>query len=140
MYSNQGQPLMRKGWGTDNTAILYQKEVYEIVGTAIEVLNEIGHGFHEKPYENALVVEFGIRGIPFRQQPSFDIMYKGRKIGEYIPDLIVFDSIAVDTKVIETITDRERGQILNYLKVSGLRVGVILNFAKARLEWERLVL
>ena len=67
-------------------------------------------------------------------------MYKGRKIGEYIPDLIVFDSIAVDTKVIETITDRERGQILNYLKVSGLRVGVILNFAKARLEWERLVL
>jgi len=140
MYSNQGQPLMRKGWGTDNTAILYQKEVYEIVGTAIEVLNEIGHGFHEKPYENALVVEFGIRGIPFRQQPSFDIKYKGRKIGEYIPDLIVFDSIAVDTKVIETITDRERGQILNYLKVSGLRVGVILNFAKARLEWERLVL
>jgi GxxExxY protein len=94
----------------------------------------------KKPYENALVVEFGLKGIPFQQQPRFDVIYKSIKVGEYIPDLIVFDQIVVDTKTIERITDLERGQILNYLKITGLKVGVILNFKRAKLEWERLVL
>ena len=71
-----------------NTKLLLKDEVYQIVGSAIEVLNEIGHGLHEKPYENALVVEFGIRGIPFAQQPQFDVLYKGHKVGLFIPDLV----------------------------------------------------
>ena len=105
----------------------------------MEVLNQLGHGFHEKPYENALVIEFQSRGIPFQQQRLFEINYKGRKIGEYIPDLIVFDSIVVDTKVIEKITDREIGQMMNYLKITGLRLGYILNFKNPKLEWRRVV-
>lgn len=120
--------------------LIRAKEVYRIVGCAMEVLNAVGHGYHEKPYENALVVEFGLRGIPFRQQPEFDIQYKGVKIGKYIPDLIAHDDIVVDTKVIDRITDQERGQILNYLKTTGCRVGLILNFKRPELEWERLVL
>lgn len=116
------------------------KEVYEIVGCAMEVLNEVGHGYHEKPYENALVVEFGLRGIPFQQQPQFDIVYKGVQVGKYIPDLIAYGDIVIDAKVIDNITDRERGQVLNYLKTTGARVGLIINFSKANLEWERLVL
>ncbi len=125
---------------TNGHELIYKEEVYQIVGCAMEILNALGHGFLEKPYENALVVEFGLRGISCSQQPSFDLMYKGVKVGFYIPDLIVMDKIVVDTKTIERITDHERGQMLNYLKTTGLRVGVILNFKHAKLEWERIVL
>lgn len=86
----------------------------------MEVLNTLGHGLLKEPYENALVVEFGLRGIPFRQQPRFDVIYKGVKVGDYVPDLIVFDKIVVDAKTIDRITDVERGQILNYLKITQL--------------------
>jgi GxxExxY protein len=94
----------------------------------------------EKPYENALAVEFGMRNIPFRQQPLFDVLYNGHKVALFIPDLIAFDGVVVDTKVIDGITDHERGLMLNYLRITKLRVGVILNFKHAKLEWERIVL
>lgn len=64
------------------------------------MLNGLGHGLLEKPYENALVVEFGLRDIPFRQQARFDVIYKTVRVGEFIPDLIVADVVVVDTKVI----------------------------------------
>ena len=70
----------------------------------------------------------------------FEIHYKGQEVGKFIPDLIVFDQIEVDTKTIDRIGDHERGQILNYLKITNLNVGVILNFKNPKLEWERLVL
>ena len=120
--------------------LLLKDEVYQIVGSAIEVLNEIGHGLHEKPYENALVVEFGIRRILFQQQANFDVLYKRHKVGLFVPDLIAFGSVVVDAKVIDRITDGERGQMLNYLRTTKLRVGVILNFKNTKLEWERIVL
>src|SRR5436305_12300952 len=128
MNTNQGEVLLLKA------------EVFQIVGCAIETVNTLGHGLLEKPYENALVVEFGLRKIPFRQQPSFDVLYKGHKIGVFVPDLVVFDSVVVDTKVIERITDHERGLMLNYLRITRLRVGVILNFKHRKLEWERIAL
>jgi GxxExxY protein len=123
-----------------NEVLLLRTEVFQIVGCAIEVLNTLGHGLVEKPYENAIVVEFLQRNIPFKQQPSFDVLYKGQKIGLFVPDLIAFDSVVVDTKVIERITDHERGLMLNYLRITGLRVGVILNFKHRKLEWERIAL
>jgi len=125
---------------TDDDKLLYKDEVFQIVGRAIEVLNTLRHGIVEKPYENALVVEFRIREIPFRQQPVFDVLYKGNKVGLFVPDLIVFDAVVVDTKVIDRITDHERGLMLNYLRITKLRVGVVLNFKHRKLEWERIVL
>jgi GxxExxY protein len=125
---------------TNSGKLLAKEEVFQIVGCAIEVLNALGHGLAEKPYENALAVEFGLRNVPFRQQPLFDVLYKGHKVGVFIPDLIAFDAIVVDTKVIDRITDHERGLMLNYLRITNLRVGVILNFKRAKLEWERIVL
>jgi len=125
---------------TNEDKPLLKQEVFQIVGSAIEVLNTLGNGLIEKPYENALVVGFGLRKIPFRQQPSFDVLYKGHKIGLFVPDLIAFDYVVVDTKVIDRITDHERGLMLNYLRITNLRVGVILNFKRAKLEWERIVL
>jgi GxxExxY protein len=125
---------------TNKHELLLKDEVFQIVGCAMEVLNTLGHGLLEKPYENALVVEFGLREIPYRQQPRFDVIYKGVKVGDYIPDLIAFEKIVVDAKTIDRITDIERGQILNYLKITDLRVGLIMNFKHPKLEWERLVL
>ncbi len=125
---------------TNDDKLLFREEVFQTVGCAIEVLNTIGHGLVEKPYENALVVEFDLQRIPFRQQPSFDVLYKGRKVGLFIPDLIIFDAVVVDTKVIDRITDHERGLMLNYLRITKLRVGVVLNFKHRKLEWERVVL
>jgi GxxExxY protein len=125
---------------TDGHRFLSKEETHQIIGCAMEVLNTLGHGLLEKPYENALCVEFGLRKIAYAQQPRFDVVYKEVKIGEYIPDLIVFNKIVVDTKTIERITDHEKGQILNYLKITGLRVGLILNFKYAKLQWERLAL
>jgi GxxExxY protein len=123
-----------------NEELLLKEEVYKVVGCAMEVLNGIGHGLHEKPYENALVVEFGLRGIPYVQQPRYPIAYKGVNVGEYVPDLITFNALVVDAKVIEAITDHERGQMLNYLRITGHKVGVILNFKRAKLDWDRIVL
>lgn len=125
---------------TNTHKLLLKEEVFQVVGCAMEVLNTLGHGLLEKPYENALVVELGLRGISYKQQPRFDVIYKGVKVGDYVPDLIVFDKIVVDAKTIERITDVERGQILNYLKITQLKVGLILNFKKPKLESERLVL
>ena len=125
---------------TNDDKLLFKEEVFRIVGCAIEVLNTLGHGLVEKPYENALVVEFGLQGIPFQQQPWFDIMYKGHKVGLFIPDLIAFNAVVVDAKVIDRITDHERGLMLNYLRATALRAGVVLNFKRSKLEWERIVL
>jgi GxxExxY protein len=119
--------------------LILKEEVYAVVGCAIELLNVRGHGLHEKIYENCLCVEFRLRGIPFTQQ-EHRVMYKGEIVGEYVPDLVVQGKLIVDTKTIERITDHERGQMLNYLRITGLPAGTILNFKHARLEWERLVL
>ena len=70
----------------------------------------------------------------------YDVLYRGHKIGLFVPDLIVFSALVVDTKVIDKITDHERGLILNYLRITALRVGVILNFKHRKLEWERIAL
>ena len=99
--------------------LLYKEDVYEIINCAMEVLNELGHGFHEKIYENALCVEFNLRGIKFLQQKEFLINYKNKKVG---------------------ISDHETGKMLNYLKVTKQKVGIIINFKYAKLEWKRVVL
>jgi len=123
-----------------SSELLHADLVYEIVGAAFEVHNEIGYGLHEKPYENALVVELRSRGKIIDQQRRHEINYKGVHVGEFIPDLIVDDLVVVDAKVLDRIGSLERAQMLNYLRITNLRVGVIINFWKRKLEWERLVL
>jgi GxxExxY protein len=89
----------------EDEKLLFREEVFQTVGCAIEVLNRLGHGLVEKPYENALVVEFRLRAIPFRQQPAFDVVYKSQRVGTFVPDLIAFDSIIVDMKAGLPITN-----------------------------------
>lgn len=123
-----------------NGNLLHEDLTSRIIGCAMEVLNELGHGLNEKPYENSLVVEFGLQGIPYEQQPHYNVQYKTVKVGEFIPDLVVDQAVIVDTKVIPRIGDIEIGQMINYLKITGLKVGLIINFKYQRLEWKRVVL
>ena len=115
-------------------------ETEKIIGCAFSVLNTLGHGFHEKPYEQALTVEFLFLKIPFTQQSAYPIHYRDVKVGEYIPDLVVFGKVIVETKTIDRITDHEVGRMLNYLRASGLQVGLILNFKHAKLQFRRVTL
>ena len=130
------RPDLRRGGGSK---LLLKAETGKIIGLAFEVLNEIGHGLNEKIYENSLTVLFKLNHIAFDQQRRFPVFFREVEVGEFIPDLIAFGSVVVDTKVIDRINDHERGQMLNYLRITKLRVGLILNFKNARLEWERII-
>jgi len=124
----------------ENVRLLLKEETHRIIGCAFEVLNELGHGLNEKSYENALVVEFRLQDNVYEQQRQFDVVYKDNVVGTLIPDLIAFEQVIVDAKTVEKITDEHRGQVLNYLRITKLRVGLLLNFKHAKLEFERLVL
>ena len=119
--------------------MLLKEETHVILSCAMEVHNELGYGLLEKPYENSLVVEFGLRNIAVVQQRSFEVAYKDVIVGKFIPDLIVFDQIIVDTKVVDSIGKYELGQMINYLRLTGLRVGLIVNFKHAKLTWKRVI-
>jgi GxxExxY protein len=131
------RPDLRRGGGSK---LLLKAEMEKVIGFAFEVLNEVGCGLNEKIYENSLTVLFKLNNIAFDQQRRFPVVFLDVEVGEFVPDLIAFGSVIVDTKVIDRITDRERGQMLNYLRITKLRVGLILNFKNARLEFERVVL
>lgn len=114
--------------------------VYKIIGAAMTVLNCVGHGYREKTYERSLVVEFRHLGLRSNSQHVYPVLYRGEKVDEFIPDLEVEERVIVETKVVERITDDHVGQVLNYLKVTGMEVGVIINFARPVLEHRKVVL
>lgn len=114
--------------------------VYEIIGAGMAVSSELKHGLREKAYERALRVEFRHRGLECTSQHVYPVYYRGEKIDEYIPDLEVAGRVIVETKVVERIIDDHIGQVLNYLKISGMQVGVILNFRYASLQYKKVVL
>lgn len=110
-----------------------------IIGAAMEVNNLLGPGLTEKTYENALVVECGLRGLPVTQQERFKVQYKDVDVGIFVPDLIVSGLIIVEVKAVEQLGAKDLGQNLNYLKITGLEVGLLVNFKKQRLEFKRVV-
>ena len=118
---------------------LCKDEVYAIVGCAIEVLNGVGAGFPETPYENAMVIEFKDQDIPFEQNKAFDLKHKDQLIGQFVTNLIAYDKVIVDCRIVDRINHHDRNQMINQLKVSELEVGIILNFKRPKLEWERVV-
>ncbi|HOJ99789.1 MAG TPA: GxxExxY protein [Termitinemataceae bacterium] len=121
--------------------LIYKDEIYAIVGAAMEVANELGSGFLEAVYQEALAIEFEEQRIPFISQPSLEIVYKGRKlVKEYFPDFICFGKIIVEIKAIKQLTSIEEAQLLNYLKAADKPVGLLLNFGTPKLEWKRMVM
>jgi len=121
--------------------LLFKDEVYAIVGAAMEVHSTLGSSFLEAVYHEAFALELGWRGIPFKSQEPLTIQYKHATLKKtYEPDFLVMDEIIVEIKAQEQLTTREEGQLLNYLHVSGKRVGLLINFGSTgKLEWKRFV-
>ena len=111
----------------------------EVIGAAMEVLNTLRPGQDEKIYERAMVIELGLRGLKVEIQRQFPVTYKGHPIGTFIPDLLVENLVVVDPKVVTAFTPEHFAQMLGYLNITEMDVGLLLNFKYARLEWKRLV-
>lgn len=122
--------------------LIYKDEVYAIVGAAMEVYNQLGPGFLEPIYQEAMEIETLERKIPTRPQHNIEVIYKGRPLKKsYIADLLCYDQVIVELKAIDNLTSREESQLINYLKATGLKVGLLINFGSyGKLEWRRLVL
>jgi len=125
---------------TNKEKIIYKDLSYRIVGLAIEVHNKLGPGFLEKVYENAMMVLFQRDGVSAKQQASVKVYFEGQEVGDYYADIIVENKIILELKTAEQITEVHKAQILNYLRATGLKLGMILNFAKPGLEYARVVL
>jgi GxxExxY protein len=121
--------------------LVFREEVYAVVGAAIEVHRELGAGFLEAVYQEAMERELVLRGIAFESQRELAIQYKGQALAKsYVCDLLCFDNVLVELKAMDRLSGREEAQVINYLKSSGLSVGVLINFgAHGKLEWRRLV-
>ena len=125
-----------------NKDILYTDESYAIIGACMEVYNDKGAGFLEAVYQECLEIEFGLRGIPFVAQKQLEITYKGQALKQrYVPDFLCYDSIIVELKAANELGGDHRAQVLNYLKATRLRLGLLVNFGQSgSLEWERIIL
>jgi GxxExxY protein len=111
----------------------------EIIGAAMEVLNELKPGLDEKLYERAMIIELKHCGHVVAVQSSFPVSYRGELIGNLIPDLIVDDAVIVDPKVVSCFTDTHVAQMIEYLNITRLDLALLMNFKNARLEWKRVL-
>ncbi len=118
--------------------ILYKDLSYRIIGLAMRLHKELGFGFLEKVYENAMMVLFRREKINALQQSAITVHFAGETVGEYIADILVDNRIILELKAAEKINQVHRAQVLNYLKATGLKLAIIINFGKEKLEYERL--
>lgn len=111
----------------------------DIIGAAMDVLNELKPGLDEKLYENALVIELRARGHSVEQQKHFPVQYRGQWIGRLVPDMIVDGQVIADPKVVRNFDENHVAQMLGYLAITNLRLALLLNFKYAALHWKRVV-
>jgi len=119
--------------------MLYSELSEKIIGAAMRVLNELKPGLDEKIYENALVLELEEIGLPVDQQRRYDVHYKGKPVGLLVPDLLVDGKVVVDAKVVTAFNESHVAQIIGYLAITGMDLGLLINFKNAKLEWKRVV-
>ncbi len=110
-----------------------------VLGAVFEVSNVLGAGFLEKVYERALLKELGLRGIRATSQVSFAVTYKGEAVGNYLADILVEDKLVVELKCVDHLGNEHTAQCLNYLKASGLRYCLLINFQRPKVEWKRII-
>jgi GxxExxY protein len=122
--------------------VLHREESYSIMGACFEVYKEKGCGFLEPVYQECLEVELEIRKIPFKAQMPLSLFYKGVPLKHaYVPDFICFDKIVLEIKAVSQLRDEHRAQVFNYLKATGHKLGLLVNFSHfPQLEYERIVL
>ena len=122
--------------------LILKEEVYQIVGAAMEVYYQLGCGFLEPIYQQALEIELGRRRIPFEPQQELIISYKGEVLEKkYVADFICFNQIIIELKALNGLSGREIAQLINYMKITGMHVGLLFNFGSTpKLEWKRYVI
>jgi len=120
--------------------IIHKELSYKIIELALEVHNELGCGFLEKVYENALMILLGRESIPARQQAPVEVYFQNKVVGQYFADILVDNKIILELKTVDAISDVHKAHVLNYLRATGIKLGLIMNFAKPRFEYKRLVL
>jgi GxxExxY protein len=120
--------------------IIYKELSYKIVELSLEVHNELGCGFLEKVYENALMLLLERDKIPAKQQAPADVYFYGQVIGQYFADILVDNKLILEVKTVDVIANIHIAQVLNYLRATGMKLGMILNFGKPSFEYKRLVL
>ncbi len=121
--------------------LIFEEESYQIRGACYEVHNDKGSGFLEAVYQECLALEFAARGLPFVEKPPLHLEYKGQHLRQtYEPDFVCFDKIIVEIKAVRRLTDEHRAQLMNYLKATGMKLGLLINFAAyPKLEQVRIV-
>ncbi len=120
--------------------LIHKELAYKIVGCAMEVHKTLGVGFVESVYENAMIEEFKRQNIQFEVQKQYQVVYKGKFIKDFYCDLIVEEKIIIELKAIKQLGNIERAQVINYLKVTGLELGLLINFGETSLKTERIIL
>ena len=121
--------------------LIFKEEAYDIIGAAMEVYRDKGHGFAEPVYQECIEIELAHLGIPFQAQQEIRLSYRGQTLKQsYIPDLICHGQIIIELKAVKELADEHRAQLLNYLKATGCPLGLLINFGHhPGLQWERLV-
>jgi len=120
--------------------LIYKDESYAIIGACFEVYNEVGYGFGEPIYQECLTLELALREIPFRDQDEIKLTYKGKPLKQnFKPDFICYDKIILEIKAVSEFCGEHRAQVLNYLKATGFRLGLLVNFGNhPKLDYERI--
>ena len=121
------------------TSLLHEDVTEDIIGAAMVVLNELKPGLDEKIYERALIIELKSRGRHVESQKQYEVFYRSEKVGLLQPDLIVDNAVIVETKVAEAFHDSHIAQVLGYLAITKLEVGLLINFSQPRLKWKRVI-
>ena len=122
-------------------SVVYKEESYTIMGACFEVYKEKGCGFLEAVYQESMEIELGIQEIPFKAQQQLDLTYKGRRLQQkYIPDFLCYEKIILEIKAVSELNDMHRAQVHNYLKATGHKLGLLVNFNHyPKLQYERIV-
>jgi len=119
--------------------LIYKEESYKIIGACFEVYNELGCGYLEAVYQEALGREFQLQNIPYLRESVLEILYKGKPLNKkYSADFICYDKIIVELKALSTLLSNHESQVLNYLKATGYKLGILVNFGESSLKYKRL--
>lgn len=122
-----------------NDKIIFKNESYDIIGAAMAVHSELGCGFTEPVYQEAFERELLLRNIPFEREKTFKVFYKGVELSKrFIPDFFCFGKIIVELKAVSDLTGEHHSQVYNYLKASGMKLGLLINFGKTSLDYKRI--
>lgn len=124
----------------DTNEFPLKEECYDIIGACMDVANELGCGFLESVYQEALSIEFVEQGIPFEKEKVMDVYYKGHLLNKkFIADFICFNQVILELKAVESLRPEHTAQLLNYLKATGKTIGLLVNFGTTKLQYKRII-